>query len=99
MPNNARLTDIWAGICVCHIPPVGMAGPIVTASDNVIINNLGAARLHDVVIGFCGHPGIIVAASNDVIINNRGAARIGDPVVGCTIGAIVTGSENTKSDG
>ena len=84
MPGNARFSDIWVGICICHppIPVVGMAGPIVTASPNVITNNLGQARLTDVVIGFCGHPGIIVSASGDTNVNSLGTARIGDTVVG-----------------
>jgi uncharacterized Zn-binding protein involved in type VI secretion len=101
MPGNARLTDIWAGICCCHPPIgcVGMTGPIVTASPNVIVNNLGQARLTDVVVGYCGHVGVIVTASSDVITNNLGTARLGDAVTGCTIGTIVTASPNTKTDG
>lgn len=90
----ARLTDIWTGICVCHDPPVGMCGPIVTGSDDVITNNLKTARLYDVVIGMCGHPGIIVTGSSTVITNNRKTARLTDAVTGCTIGVIVTHSPN-----
>ncbi len=101
MPSNARLTDIWVGVCLVHppIPVIGMSGTIVAASGNVIINNLGAARLNDVVIGYCGHPGVIVSASGDAIINNQGAARIGDAVAGCVVGTISTGSGNVKSNG
>jgi uncharacterized Zn-binding protein involved in type VI secretion len=98
MPRpTARLTDLWSGICCCHFDPpcIGMSGPIITCSPNVRTNNLGNARIGDVVIGFCGHAGIIVTCSPNVITNNRGQARLGDAVSGCTIGNIVTGSPNS----
>lgn len=101
MPGNARFSDIWVGICLIHPPApiIGMAGPIVTASPNVKINNLGQARLTDVVLGFCGHPGIIVSASGDTITNSLGTARSGDAVSGCVIGVISTSSGNTLTNG
>jgi len=101
MPGNARFSDIWVGICLVHPPSpiIGMAGPIVTSSPNVKTNNLGQARLTDVVIGYCGHPGVIVSASGNTIVNNLGTARISDAVAGSVIGTIVTGSGNTKTNG
>lgn len=101
MPGNARLTDIWVGICLVHppAPVIGMSGPIVTASPDVKVNNLGQARLTDVVIGFCGHPGFIVSASDNVNANNLGVARLGDSVAGCVIGVISTSSGDTKTNG
>lgn len=94
MPNEARLTDLFVGICVCHTPPIPMGGFIITASDNVITNELGTARLNDLVLGYCGHTGFIVTASENVNVNERGVARLNDLVVGCLIGQIVTGSGN-----
>ncbi len=101
MPGNARLTDLWAGVCCCHppIPCIGMAGPIVTSSPNVNTNSLPQARQTDVDIGFCGHPGIIACSSGNTYVNSLGVARLGDCVVGCTIGAIVTASGNVYTNG
>jgi uncharacterized Zn-binding protein involved in type VI secretion len=100
MPGNARAADIWSGICCCHppIPCIGMAGPIVTFSSDVNVNNRGQARLGDTVIGYCGHPGVIVSASGNTNCNGRGIARCGDSVVGCTIGTIVTCSPDTNTN-
>jgi len=101
MPGAARLYDIWAGICCCHSNPscIGMSGPIVTASDNVITNTRGQSRLYDVVVGACGHAGLIVTSSPDVITNVRGSGRLTDVVAGCTIGVIVTSSEDVIING
>lgn len=100
MPGIARSSDIWTGICCCHVDPtcIGMAGPIITFSSDVIVNGRGAARLVDVVIGACGHPGNIVTASPNVNCNGRGVARCGDMVTGCTIGSIVTCSGDTNAN-
>lgn len=95
MPNVARMTDIFSGICVCHISPIPMGGTIVTASGDVNSNELGSARVGDIVVGYCGHTGLIVTSSGDVNINERGVARVGDLVVGCLVGTIVTGSGDT----
>ena len=94
MPVAARLTDIWVGICCCHVSPpcIGMAGPIISASPDAISTGLGQARLTDMTIGYCGHPGIIVSASANHKTNNLGSARIGDAVTGCNIGVIATGN-------
>lgn len=64
---------------------------IASASDNVLINNLGAARLNDVNTTHLRpgapcppHSTNICRASESVLINNRGAARVGDPFSACT---------------
>ena len=101
MPANARLTDIWCGVCCCHppIPCVGMCGPIITSSPNRDVNNLGQARLTDITIGFCGHAGVIVSGSGLADTNNLPDARVGDAVAGCNIGVIVTGSPDHTTEG
>lgn len=92
MQGLSRVGDIWAGVCFCHKDPVPMAGPIMTGSPSVSINNRPAARRGDLVIGYCGHVGFIVGSSTDTEIDYRGAGRIGDPVAGCMTGVIVLGS-------
>jgi len=93
MPNLARLTDIWVGVCECHNNPVEVSGQIVSSSTDVFSGNLGQARLNDMVIAFCdkNHTGLIAGGSTKNIANGRPKARIGDPVTGCTIGLISTG--------
>jgi len=100
MAGTARAFDIWAGICCCHKDPIciPMSGPIITYSSNVKLDGRGMARHLDMVIGFCGHPGIIISSSSDTKCNGRGVARLTDSVVGCTVGAIITCSPNTKSN-
>ncbi len=100
MPNNSRAHDIWAGICCCHKKPkcVGMAGPIITWSHNVNVNNRGQARLTDITIGGCGHTGVVISSAVFTNCNNLGVARIGDAVAGCNIGKIVTGSPDTYTE-
>ena len=97
MAANARVLDLWAGICVCHNPPVGMAGIIVTGSGITYTDGRNQARFGDITIGFCGHAGVIVGSSGNSYADGRGVARQGDPVAGCNIGVIVTGSGNTDS--
>lgn len=93
---EARLTDLFAGVCVCHPIPIPMTGVIITGSSNVNTNELSSARLTDIVLGACGHVGTIVGASGNVNINELGAARLGDPVAGCLVGTIVSGSGNVN---
>lgn len=99
MGGVARLTDLWSGICCCHSDPtcIGMSGPIITCSPDVNINSIGAARIGDITIGYCGHTGVIVGSSINSKCNYRGLARIGDMVAGCNIGVIITSSPNVNS--
>lgn len=94
---QARLTDLFAGICCCHciICCIGMSGVVITASPNTNVNNLGTARLTDIVLGFCGHTGVIVSGSPNVQTNNLHNAHLTSSVVGCLIGTIITGSSDT----
>lgn len=98
MPSNARLADIWAGVCVCHVPPVGMAGPIVTSASTVFADGRGKARFGDITIGYCGHPGVIVTYSSTTTVEGSPDARLTDAVVGCNVGVIVTGSGTVTTD-
>lgn len=94
MPSSSRfITDIWAGICCCHVDPpcIGMAGPIITGSPNNTSGNFAQARLTDMTIGYCGHPGTIVTGAPCCKTNSLQKARIGEAVVGCNIGSVVTG--------
>ncbi len=75
-----------------------MSGIIVTGAPSIVINGKGAARLHSVVVGRCGHRGIVVRASATVLGESKGLARIGDTISGCCRGTIVGASENVESD-
>ena len=94
MPSQARIGDLWTGICCCHSDPtcIDMQGIIVSSSGNHVSGILGVARLTDIVMGNCGHYGTIVTGSGKSFTNNLGKARVGDQVSGCTIGQIVTGN-------
>jgi hypothetical protein len=101
MPANARVTDLWVGVCVCHRRPRvrAMAGVIIVGSFDTLTNNLPQARVLDMTIGFCGHPGVIITGSENTFVNNRSVARVTDAVIGCNIGIIVTGSPNVYTNG
>ena len=38
MPASSRLSDIWTGICCCHVLPtcIPMTGTIITGSPNAV---------------------------------------------------------------
>lgn len=91
MPAAARRTD--PGVPHCS------GFTIRTASTDVLINDLGAARLDDVNTTHLlpgspcpAHSVPISQASTTVLINGRGAARVGDPFAGCT--RVAAGSNN-----
>jgi len=93
----ARLGDIWSGQCYhpSHNPsPIPMSGPIITSSSDVLTNQIGTARLGDLVIGWCGHIGRIVSSSNTVLTNQIGTARLGDRTSNVEVGNIITSSSN-----
>ena len=92
MRNVSRINDVWTGVC-CTCPGTpGMSGIIITGSPDVLTNDLGTARINDIVIGSCGHVGIIVSGNSTVLANDRPVAAIGDLVGGGVSGTIVTGS-------
>jgi len=83
VPAAARRTD--PGVPHCS------GFTIATASDDVFVNDLGAARLNDVNTTHLlpaapcpAHSVPISQASASVYINGRGAARVGDPFAACT---------------
>lgn len=88
----ARLGDRTIGVCNCHDSPITVGGTIVTASIDEYTNDLGTARLTDIVLADCGHTGTIVTASELTYVNNLGVARIGDQTTGCYVATIITGS-------
>jgi hypothetical protein len=92
MPPQSRYTDLGVGVCICHITSIPMTGMVLTSSSNHIVENLGAARRFDLVLGFCGHIGILITASATKLINNNGACRIGDMFSGCFTGTLITGA-------
>lgn len=95
----SRIGDIGVGICCCHppIPCIGMAGIIVTFSSDVIVNNRGAGRVGDIVLGGCGHVGVLVNGSSLSITNERSQAFVGSVFAGCFTGVIVSGSGDVFS--
>lgn len=82
---------------VCRLGDFGShGGIIVTASEDVIVNDRGVARQGDVFMCPVHGPQVIVTASPDVIANDRGVARVGD-VTSC--GAVLlTGSGDTSAN-
>ena len=92
MPQSSKLTVIGVGVCVCHPVPIPMTGMIVTGAATKQIENLLAARITDVMLGFCGHPGIMVTGSSTVTVENQQQCKIGDNFVGCFTGVVVTGA-------
>ena len=67
--------------------------PVITASSDVIINGMGAARKGDMLAPH--HPGVrkITEGSSSVLINGRPAARVTD-AINCG-GKLIVGSGNT----
>jgi uncharacterized Zn-binding protein involved in type VI secretion len=78
----ARLGDRTTGVCTAHKNPITTGGTIVSASGDVTANNLGIARLGDIVQADCGHSATIISSSSSVTVNNIPAARLGDMVGG-----------------
>lgn len=97
MPGQARLNDVWSGICNCHTPPIPMTGVIVAVSSDVQSNGLGEARITDIVVGNCGHTGILVSGSPTVLDNGLQVSRCNDSTTGCLQGTIVTCSGDVNA--
>ena len=98
MAETARMTDLFSGVCInpLHGPTMGI---IITASEDVFNNNLGVARMTDIVQAFCGDIGFIITASSTVFVNGLQVAREGDMVGGAIQGIIITGSSDTDVGG
>ena len=90
----ARLGDRTIGYCKCHKKI--FKGTIVSASSDHKVNNLGVARLGDMILSDCGHTAKIITASSLTITNNLGTARLGDKGEGaCYTCKIITASPDT----
>jgi len=89
---TAFLTSVGVGICVCHTIPIPMIGVVAVTSGDKSAENMGAARVGDIVIGACGHIGVLVAGSSNVTSDNRSQTTISSPFVGCFNGIIVSGA-------
>lgn len=90
--GNAFVTSIGIGICICHPTPIAMVGVVVLGSPNKTSESLAAARVGDIVIGFCGHLGVLVNGSSAVQSTVMQQSTIGSPFVGCFNGVIVEGA-------
>jgi len=94
--SNAFITSIGVGFCIhpSHSPniPLPMVGVVILGSPNKTSSNLAAARVGDLVIGFCGHLGVLVMGSSDVQSTYIQQSLIGSPFVGYFNGVIVHGS-------
>lgn len=97
MRGQARLGDRTQGYCTKH--EGHYTGYIITCSDDVMINQRGAARLGDRVLSNCGCTAYIITCSDSVYANNRGKARLGDRVGASSYsGEIITCSDNVEGD-
>ncbi len=101
MPAATRLRDSTSGRCDLGLKccPHGRSGTNQDASQDVMINGLGAHRKGDTGPTNCPHGGTFqsIGASGSVMINGKGATRIGDSTVctGCgQSGSHVAGSPN-----
>jgi len=88
---NARLGDMFAGLCFSHKRPKGVAGIIVTGGFDTLVNGMPIARMADLGITMCGHPFIVMGAAT-ALSGGRPIARLGDAVVGNGVHVILTGS-------
>jgi uncharacterized Zn-binding protein involved in type VI secretion len=92
MRGIARLGDCTHGVCYKHNTPLTVSGRILSASTDTFCDNLGVARLGDLVIADCGHTGTIISASPDALCNDLGVARLGDNIAGDYQATIISAS-------
>ncbi len=78
MPPAARISDFHTCPKVEPGPVPHVGGPVVVGSANVIVGNMPAGRVGDMLV-CVGPPDAIKKGSATVLINNKEAARIGDP--------------------
>lgn len=84
MLPSARLGDMHA----CPVPGHGIT-PITSASENISINAMGAARVGDV----CGCGAVITTGFPSILLNGRPMAHAGS--LTSHGGTLITGSDNT----
>lgn len=96
----ARLNDKTIGTCFhpSHTIPIRVAGRIITASSDVIVNNRPLARHNDLVRSDCGHISRIITDAGAHNVNGKiGTARLNDRVGnGPYIATIITASPNVN---
>lgn len=101
MSLAARVGDSESGGCNVGAKccPHSRSGTIATASNDVYIEGIRAARLNDIGSCNCPHSGTfrISSASNSVFINYRGSARLGDSTtcMGCGVGGAIVSASNS----
>jgi len=91
MPSAARLTDMHICPMVTGVVP-HVGGPITgPGASTVLIGNLSAARVGDILV-CTGPPDIIVKGSSSVLIAGQPAARQGDSTAhgGVIVGGLPT---------
>ncbi len=103
MPAAVRLSDIaliTGDAHVCYVCPHTCLGPVISASTNVFINGLGAARKGDPGIhAVCCGPNTytINEGSNNVYVNGKPLARLNDETKHCGgNGKLITSSPNVN---
>lgn len=67
---------------------ISHGGNITSASSDIIIDGLGAARIGDQISCSQHGPGVITGGASDIRSDGQGLARIGDQ---CSCGAVITG--------
>ena len=99
MPQTSRLTDIGCGLC-CIGGWHPACGLLITASPDVVAENLNVSRISDIIVSFCHRAvGVMVTSSTTVNANNLGVVRPGDSFVGCFTGILVTGAPTVYTGG
>ena len=91
MPSAARITDMHVCPMVTGVVP-HVGGPITgPGASTVLIGNLPAARVGDILV-CTGPPDIIVKGSSSVLIAGQPAARQGDSTAhgGVIVGGLPT---------
>jgi uncharacterized Zn-binding protein involved in type VI secretion len=98
MSQAATLTSVGNGQCCCHNDPtcIPMIGVVISASPDIFINGLPAARMGDLMQGTCGHFGTIVSGASDTFSNGIPAARLGDITHGCLLVTLISGSTDVQ---
>ena len=92
--KTAFITSVGVGICVCHMIPIPMVGVVITASTDKKVENNGAARVTDIVIGKCGHIGVLISGSSMVKSSGLDQTTVTSPFTGCFSGVIVSGASS-----
>lgn len=90
-----RIGDMGVGVCndPTH-PGRPITANIMIGSFNVTANNIGRARMGDLVMASCGHVATMAIGNPLVLVNNMPGCRMGDLFSGTPVGTIIIGSPN-----